>query len=116
MTVVGGIDNVLYPILVGNRLKLHTVLAFIAVVGGLILFGPSGLILGPVVLTITQLLLEIWRSRIAPDAIAHIEPNEISKFENDDCPQTCELPVERFALCGSVHRRAKCKDTRLTTK
>lgn len=63
--VVGGIDNVLYPVLVGNRLKLHTVLAFIAVVGGLIVFGPSGLILGPVVLTVTQLLLEIWRSRTA---------------------------------------------------
>jgi predicted PurR-regulated permease PerM len=61
--VVGGIDNVLRPILVGNRLHLHTILAFISVVGGLILFGPSGLILGPVVLTITTKLLEIWRDR-----------------------------------------------------
>jgi len=71
--VVGGIDNLLYPILVGNRLKLHTVLAFIAVVGGLIVFGPSGLILGPVVLTVTQLLLEIWRSRTA-DPQARTQP------------------------------------------
>lgn len=61
--VVGGIDNVMYPILVGNRLKLHTIPAFIAIVGGLIVFGPSGLVLGPVVLTVTVLLLEIWRSR-----------------------------------------------------
>lgn len=61
--VVAGIDNVLYPILIGNRLKLHTIPAFISVVGGLILFGPSGLILGPVALTITIMLLEIWRSR-----------------------------------------------------
>ena len=63
MIVVGTIDNLLYPILVGNRLKLHTVLAFIAVVGGLILFGPAGLILGPVALTITMVLLEIWTDR-----------------------------------------------------
>jgi predicted PurR-regulated permease PerM len=63
--VVGGIHNILYPILVGNRLKLHTVFAFIAMVGGLIVFGPSGLILGPVALTVTQLFLEIWRSRTA---------------------------------------------------
>ena len=63
--VVGGIDNVLYPILVGNRLKLHTIPAFMAIVGGLFVFGPSGLILGPVTLTITVLLLEIWRSRTA---------------------------------------------------
>ena len=62
--VVGTADNLLYPIFVGNRLKLHTVLAFISVVGGLILFGPAGLILGPVTLTITLVLLESWGSRI----------------------------------------------------
>ena len=62
--VVGGIDNVIYPILVGNRLKLHTIPAFIAIVGGLIVFGPSGLILGPMALTATVVLLEIWLSRI----------------------------------------------------
>lgn len=61
--VVGGIDNLLYPILVGNRLKLHTVPAFIAIVGGLFVFGPSGLILGPVALTVTLLLVEIWQER-----------------------------------------------------
>ena len=62
--VVGGIDNVIYPILVGNRLKLHTIAAFMAIVGGLIVFGPSGLILGPMALTVTIVLLEIWQSRM----------------------------------------------------
>jgi predicted PurR-regulated permease PerM len=61
--VVGGIDNVMYPILVGNRMKLHTIPAFMAIVGGIIVFGSSGLILGPVILTVAVLLLEIWRSR-----------------------------------------------------
>lgn len=61
--VVGGIDNLLYPMLVGRRLKMHTVLAFISIVGGLIVFGPSGLILGPVIFTVTRLLLEIWSSQ-----------------------------------------------------
>lgn len=65
MLVVGTIDNLLRPVLVGNLLKLHTVLAFISVVGGLMLFGTAGLILGPVVLTITTVLLETWRSRSA---------------------------------------------------
>jgi len=63
--VVGTIDNLLRPMLVGNRLKLHTVLVFLSVVGGLALFGASGLILGPVILTITILLLEIWSARSA---------------------------------------------------
>ncbi len=65
--VVGTIDNLLRPILVGNRLKLHTVLAFISVVGGLMLFGSAGLILGPVALTITTVLLEIWPRRTAAE-------------------------------------------------
>lgn len=61
--VVGGIDNLLYPMLVGSRLKMHTVLAFVSLVGGLIVFGTSGLILGPVIFTVTRILLEIWSNQ-----------------------------------------------------
>ncbi|MEW6157746.1 MAG: AI-2E family transporter [Verrucomicrobiota bacterium] len=63
--VVGLIDNLLYPILVGKRLALHTLPVFIAIVGGLFLFGASGLILGPVVLAVTLGLIEAWRRRTA---------------------------------------------------
>lgn len=65
--VIGVIDNLLRPILVGKLLKHHTGLAFISIVGGLIVFGSAGLILGPVILTITMELLEIWRCRTAGD-------------------------------------------------
>jgi len=61
--VVSTIDNLLRPIFVGSRLHLHTVLVFISVIGGLILFGTAGLILGPVTLTVTITLLEIWFNR-----------------------------------------------------
>ena len=61
--VVGLVDNVLYPILVGKLLLLHTVPSFIAIVGGLVLFGPSGIILGPIIVGGAQTLLEIWRTR-----------------------------------------------------
>lgn len=66
--VVGTSDNLLRPVLVGKRLKLHTILAFLSVVGGLIVFGPAGLILGPVTLTVTTELLEIWPRRAAAEA------------------------------------------------
>ena len=59
--IVGGIDNLLYPMLVGNRLKMHTLVVFVSIVGGLMIFGPSGLILGPVVFTVTRLLLQVWK-------------------------------------------------------
>ena len=66
--VVGTIDNVLYPMLVGSRLKLHTMLAFISLVGGLIVFGPAGLIFGPLAVSLTLLLLEIGQTRIVAQA------------------------------------------------
>ena len=61
--VVGGIDNVLRPMFVGNRLRLHTIPAFISMVGGLVLFGAPGFILGPLAVTVTIKLVEIWRAR-----------------------------------------------------
>ena len=57
--VVGGIDNVLRPLLVGNRLRLHTIPAFISMIGGLVFFGAPGFILGPLAVTVTILLVEI---------------------------------------------------------
>jgi predicted PurR-regulated permease PerM len=64
--VVGLVDNVVYPVLVGKRLMLHTVPSFIAVVGGLLLFGTSGIVLGPIVVAGAQTLLGIWRKRTVP--------------------------------------------------
>lgn len=58
--VVGGIDNLLRPMLVGNRLRLHTIPAFISMIGGLALFGAPGFILGPLAVTVTLLLVEVW--------------------------------------------------------
>jgi predicted PurR-regulated permease PerM len=63
--VIGLIDNLIYPIVVGKRLRLHTITVFIAIVGGLILFGASGLILGPVILTLTDATIDVWRRRTA---------------------------------------------------
>ena len=85
MIVVGTIDNLLRPILVGKRLKLHTVLAFMSVVGGLILFGPEGLIVGPAVLAITTALLEIWSGRNIAEL--GFEPGELSGFERQSSPE-----------------------------
>jgi len=59
--VIGAIDNLLHPVLVGNRLRLHTIPAFVSIVGGVVLFGPSGLLLGPLAVTVTVFVLEIWR-------------------------------------------------------
>ena len=63
--VVALIDNLLYPILVEKRMRLHMVPVFFAIVGGLAIFGAAGLILGPVILALTDAILEIWHRRTA---------------------------------------------------
>jgi predicted PurR-regulated permease PerM len=65
--VISTADNVLRPLFVGETLRLHTAPAFVAMLGGLQLFGPPGLILGPVAFTMTTLMLEFWRRRADPD-------------------------------------------------
>lgn len=65
VVVVGTVDNLLRPILVGNRLQLHTILVFLSLVGGVFLLGATGLIIGPITLAITTELLEIWHRRTA---------------------------------------------------
>jgi predicted PurR-regulated permease PerM len=80
--VVGTADNLLRPALVGRRLQLHTILAFLSVVGGLIVFGASGLILGPVTLTVTTELLKVWQERTATKTAARGS----AKRRNDRSP------------------------------
>lgn len=64
--VIGSIDNLLYPALVGDRVRMHTLLVFFSVLGGLLLFGAAGLVLGPAAVVVTSLLIEVWRKRL-PD-------------------------------------------------
>jgi len=51
-------------------MRLHTVPVFIAVLGGLVVFGAAGIVLGPVALALAVALIEIWRRRMADDAVA----------------------------------------------
>ena len=61
---IGILDTFIYPALVGNRLRLHAGPTFIAVVGGLIVFGPAGFILGPLCIAVTLAMKDIVRVRM----------------------------------------------------
>jgi predicted PurR-regulated permease PerM len=60
--VIGMADNFLRPKLVGERTKLHELLIFFAVLGGLQVFGVLGIVLGPVVLAITLALVDVFKA------------------------------------------------------
>ncbi len=72
--LVRGIENFLYPALVKDRLRVPSVSIFVALVGGLLLFGWSGLVLGPVILTVTSALLEICARRFGEPQVGIRNP------------------------------------------
>jgi predicted PurR-regulated permease PerM len=56
----GGIEYLLKPKLVGQRVKMHTLLVFFSIIGGLKLFGILGIIYGPLVATAFLTLTDIY--------------------------------------------------------
>lgn len=57
------VDTMLYARLAGGRMRLHPVPALIAFIGGLALFGASGIVLGPAIVAVTMAVLEVWHAR-----------------------------------------------------
>jgi predicted PurR-regulated permease PerM len=55
--IVGSLDNVLRPILVGKDTKMHELMIFFSTLGGIFMFGFAGLFIGPV---IASLFVSIW--------------------------------------------------------
>jgi predicted PurR-regulated permease PerM len=64
--VVSTIDNILYPILIGSHTRAHIAIILLTILGGIAVFGPLGIVLGPVIFTIGSALLEFWKARTAP--------------------------------------------------
>lgn len=60
MFAVGLIDNFLGPKLMGRGIRLHPLLILLSVLGGLAFFGPIGLFLGPLTLSLLFTLLSIY--------------------------------------------------------
>ncbi|MAZ56422.1 hypothetical protein CL653_01385 [bacterium] len=65
MTAVGLIDNLLGPYLISRGNKIHPFLILLSVLGGISVFGPIGFIVGPVVVSLFMVLLELYSLHIS---------------------------------------------------
>lgn len=68
--VVGSIDNLVRPILVGKDTQMHELMIFLGTLGGIFMFGISGIVIGPIV---AALFVTIWE--IYGQAFADILPD-----------------------------------------
>lgn len=63
--VVSQIDNFLRPMLISGKTKLHTLILFFSILGGIYVFGFLGLIMGPVVAAMFLTMLKIYKEELA---------------------------------------------------
>ncbi|MBP6881054.1 MAG: AI-2E family transporter [Candidatus Pacebacteria bacterium] len=67
MLIVGLVDNLIGPYLISRGNNLHPFIVLISVLGGIVLFGPIGFIIGPVIVTLFLVLLEIYHQYIVQE-------------------------------------------------
>jgi predicted PurR-regulated permease PerM len=64
--VIGTVDNVLRAVFVGGRARVHSLVVFLSVLGGLFVFGAVGVVAGPVLFVLALLVLEMGRLAAEP--------------------------------------------------
>lgn len=59
--ITGSIDNIIRPMLLSGASSLHPLLSFLSIIGGISLMGLPGLFLGPILLQLSFVVIEIYR-------------------------------------------------------
>lgn len=59
--VIGLIDNIVRPILIGQKAKLPIFLLFLGIFGGLRVYGPIGIFMGPLLISCLIVFLQIYK-------------------------------------------------------
>jgi predicted PurR-regulated permease PerM len=62
--VVSMIDNIMKPLILHGQSKLHPLLALLSILGGIHAFGPVGILVGPMLVSFLQALLNMLRKEI----------------------------------------------------
>lgn len=62
--VVSLIDNIMKPLILHGQSKLHPLLALLSILGGIEAFGPVGILVGPMLVSFLQALLNMLRKEI----------------------------------------------------
>jgi predicted PurR-regulated permease PerM len=85
--LVGSLDNLLRPILVGKDTKLHELMIFLSTLGGIFMFGVVGLFVGP---SIASLFVAIWEMYgvAFKDILPEVKSTSSTQDSNIDTTET----------------------------
>lgn len=62
--IVSGIDNIIKPFILHGQSKLHPLLALLSILGGIQVLGPVGILVGPMLVSFLQALLNMLRKEL----------------------------------------------------
>ncbi len=71
IVVVSGSDNVIKPMLLRGSARIHPLMGFLSIIGGVLAFGVFGFLIGPVVLSLVLSAIRIYRLDVLRVAAAH---------------------------------------------
>ncbi len=60
---VGSIDNYVRPLIIGSYMNIHPLLLFFSIMGGVALFGLIGLLVGPIVVSLSDAVLFVYKTK-----------------------------------------------------
>jgi predicted PurR-regulated permease PerM len=74
--VIGLVDNLLRPLLVGRDTRMPDYLVLLSTLGGLAAFGLAGIIVGPIIAALFVSVWQMAQQEVAPDPAAESAPSE----------------------------------------
>ncbi|HUQ17304.1 MAG TPA: AI-2E family transporter [Candidatus Saccharimonadales bacterium] len=78
--VIGTVDNVIRAIFVGGRARVHSLVVFLSVLGGVLVFGAAGIVVGPVLFVLALIAIEAGRLAMKGDDYVGVAiPTESAK-------------------------------------
>lgn len=63
LIIISGADNVLRPKLMGSKAKIHPAIILLGIFGGVFTLGAIGVILGPLLLSLTVVLMDVFLAK-----------------------------------------------------
>ncbi len=81
--IVSGSDNVVKPLLLRGAARIHPLLGFLSIVGGVLAFGVFGFLIGPVILSLVLSAIRIYRLDIlrSPTGAGRSKPPPVEPSE-----------------------------------
>jgi predicted PurR-regulated permease PerM len=116
--VVSTVDNILKPYILHGQSNLHPLLALLSILGGLTALGPVGILIGPMLVSFLQALLQMFHRELAqfgdpadqiPGTLAHSVAAAAGNNGGGPRTPTADAPAKAAPRASSRSPRSKKK-------